>query len=78
MRNAPFLAELSSYQAEFALHPVAVDTWGGFIFARLHAGRGAAPLAAQLGGTDGGSPRYPLADLRSRAGSSTRSPPTGR
>ena len=66
LRAAPFLPELRRYRDRLALHPVAVTTWGGFVFARLDAGRGGPrPLAGQLNGADGRLAAYPLAELRS-------------
>ena len=66
LRAAPFLPELRRYRDRLALHPVAVTTWGGFVFARLDAGRGGRrPLADQLNGADGRLAAYPLAELRS-------------
>jgi glycine betaine catabolism A len=35
LRSAPFLPDLRRYRDQLALHPVAVDSWGGFVFARL-------------------------------------------
>jgi Rieske 2Fe-2S family protein len=63
LRSAPFLPELRRYRERLSLHPAAVATWGGFIFARLGQGDGA-PLQAQLGGADGRLAEYPLAQLR--------------
>jgi glycine betaine catabolism A len=63
LRSAPFLPELRRYAERLSLHPVAVATWGGFVFARLGQGE-APPLAAQLAGADGRLAEYPLADLR--------------
>jgi glycine betaine catabolism A len=66
LRAAPFLPELRRYRDRLALHPVAVTTWGGFVFARLDADRGdRRPLAGQLNGADGRLAAYPLAELRS-------------
>ena len=65
LRAAPFLPELRRYRDRLGLHPVAVTTWGGFVFARLSAGRGDRPLAGQLNGADGRTAAYPLAELRS-------------
>jgi Rieske 2Fe-2S family protein len=66
LRAAPFLPELRRYRNRLALHPVAVTTWGGFVFARLDAGRGGRrALAGQLNGADGRLAAYPLAELRS-------------
>jgi glycine betaine catabolism A len=62
LRSAPFLPELRRYAGRLSLHPVAVTTWGGFVFARL--GPDGAPLQAQLNGADGRLAAYPLAQLR--------------
>ncbi len=62
LRAAPFLPELRRYTGRLSLHPVAVTTWGGFVFARL--GPGGAPLRAQLNGADDRLAAYPLAQLR--------------
>jgi glycine betaine catabolism A len=62
LRSAPFLPELRRYAGRLSLHPVAVTTWGGFVFARL--GPAGAPLQAQLAGADGRLAAYPLAQLR--------------
>ena len=45
------------------LYPVAVDTWGGFVFVNLDAA-GAQPLSTQLGEIVARTARYPLAALR--------------
>ena len=66
LRSAPFLPDLRRYSDRLALHPVAVTTWGGFVFARLDGGRGGRrPLARQTNGADGRLAAYPLAELRS-------------
>jgi glycine betaine catabolism A len=66
LRAAPFLPELRRYRDRLGLHPVAATTWGGFVFARLDAGRGdRRPLADQLNGADVRLAAYPLAELRS-------------
>ena len=66
LRSAPFLPDLRRYRDRLALHPVAVTTWGGFVFARLDAGSGGRrPLAGQLNGADRRLAAYPLAELRS-------------
>src|SRR5262249_28036480 len=41
LRSAPFLPDLRRFRDRLALHPVAVTTWGGFVFARLSRGGGA-------------------------------------
>lgn len=64
LRHAPFLGEDAGfYREEFRLHPIAVDSWGGFIFLNLTPGE-RQPLAAQLGGVPERLRRYPLAELR--------------
>jgi len=62
LRAAPFLPELRRYRNRLSLHPVAVATWGGFVFVRLEPAGG--PLQAQLNGTDARLAEYPLARLR--------------
>jgi Rieske 2Fe-2S family protein len=63
LRRAPFLGPVSDTDAErFALVPVGVDTWGGFVFVDLSGGRGES-LAAQLGPVPERVARYPLASL---------------
>jgi Rieske 2Fe-2S family protein len=67
VRNAPFLGESDAFEpADFGLHPVAVDTWGGWLFVNLSPERVAAghTLTAQLDAIPGRIARYPLADLR--------------
>jgi glycine betaine catabolism A len=62
LRSAPFLEDGDAFtRADFPLHPVAVDAWGGFLFVNL------APthtLAAQLEGMPARVANYPLATLR--------------
>jgi glycine betaine catabolism A len=65
LRSAPFLPDLRRYRGQLALHPVAVTTWGGFVFARLDAGDGPRGLEDQLNGAGGRIAAYPLAELRS-------------
>jgi Rieske 2Fe-2S family protein len=66
LRSAPFLPDLRRYRDRLALRPVAVTTWGGFVFARLDAGGGdRRPLAGQLNGADRRLAAYPLSELRS-------------
>ena len=66
LRSAPFLPELRRYRDRLALHPVAVTTWGGFVFVRLDpGGDDRHPLAGQLNGADARLAAYPLAELRS-------------
>ncbi len=64
LRSAPFLPDLRRYRDRLALHPVAVATWGGFIFVRLDQRGGESPLAGQLDGADTRLAAYPLAELR--------------
>ena len=64
---APFLDEGEDLvKGDLPLHPVAVDSWGGFLFVRLEPGPSneSRSLAAQLGEAPGRVVRYPLADLR--------------
>jgi len=68
LRTAPFLDESDGLDRRgFSLHPVGIDTWGGFFFLNLTpdeaADRGQT-LAAQLGPVPDRLRRYPLADLR--------------
>jgi glycine betaine catabolism A len=65
VRNAPFLGEREDFQPEeFALHPVELDSWGGWLFARLDGGPSPRSLASQLGPIPERLRRYPLTDLR--------------
>jgi len=67
LRAAPFLTESDGLRREsLSLHPVAVDAWGGFVFANLSGaqGREPEPLARQLGTVPERLRRYPLAELR--------------
>jgi Rieske 2Fe-2S family protein len=68
VRNAPFLGERDDFPRErFGLHPVAVATWGGFVFASLDPAALGDPqggLATQLGEIPARVANYPLADLR--------------
>src|SRR5262249_22115828 len=63
LRSAPFLPDLRRFRDRLALHPVAVTTWGGFVFARLSRGGGA--LARPLNRAGTRLAAYPLAELRS-------------
>ena len=64
LRTAPFLEEGEGLaKADLSLHPVGVDTWGGFVFVHLTPSA-AGPLSAQLGGVPERLRRYPLAELR--------------
>jgi glycine betaine catabolism A len=62
LRSAPFLPDLRRYRSVLGLHTVDVDSWGGFVFARLEPGPGT--LADSLGGIPGRLAAYPLAELR--------------
>jgi glycine betaine catabolism A len=64
LRRAPFLDAVSDADASaFALAPVPVDTWGGFVF--VHPDESpAATLLEQLGDVAGRVTRYPLAEVR--------------
>jgi Rieske 2Fe-2S family protein len=68
LRTAPFLDEAHGLaRAGLSLHPVGVDTWGGFVFVNLTPAEAAAAghtLAAQLGPVPERLRRYPLAELR--------------
>jgi Rieske 2Fe-2S family protein len=61
LRRAPFVDRDDT--PDVALHEVAVDVWGGFVFVNLSGG-GADPLLDQLGPVPDRVVRYPLADLR--------------
>lgn len=66
LRSAPFLEDGGDFSpADLPLHPVAVDTWGGFVFVRLVRDADAgATLAEQLGEGTRRVTRYPMAELR--------------
>ncbi|MDQ3694913.1 MAG: aromatic ring-hydroxylating dioxygenase subunit alpha [Chloroflexota bacterium] len=68
LRNAPFLHETEQLtKADFSLHPVALDVWGGFIFVNLAADDVTAAgrtLADQLAAIPDRFARYGLANLR--------------
>jgi len=64
LRGAPFLRESEQFRKDdLSLHPVGIDTWGGFMFLHLTPGD-APPLRQQLGATMDLFARFPLADLR--------------
>ncbi len=64
LRSAPYLNDKID-KGQFALHPVAVDSWGGFLFINLTPERAAAtPLADQHSAGFGYCQGYPLAELR--------------
>ncbi len=67
LRNAPFLSESDGLRREqLSLHPVGVDTWGGFVFVNLtpSAITPDRSLRARLGSAVERTARYPLAELR--------------
>jgi len=68
LRGAPFLRENERFDKDdFGLHPVGIDTWGGFFFLNLSPEDAAArgyTLREQLGPVPEDFKRYPLADLR--------------
>ena len=62
--GAPHLAGTKDFdKSSVSLHPVAVDTWGGFVFLHLTP-RQAKPLGAQLAEIAARTARYPLSSLR--------------
>ena len=68
LRTAPFLEEADGLaKSDLSLHPVAVDSWGGFIFLNLSPGE-ASRRGHTLTGTARRDPRrvrrYPLQELR--------------
>ena len=68
LRTAPFLEESDGLaKGDLSLHPVGVDTWGGFVFVNLRPEEARAAghsLAGQLAGVPERLRRYPLAELR--------------
>jgi Rieske 2Fe-2S family protein len=66
LRSAPFLPDLRNHRAALALHPVDVDTWGGFVFTRLEPAAGPS-LPAALGQIPGRVGAYELDGLRTGA-----------
>jgi len=61
--RAPHTEDVDDFDpAEFGLHPVAVDSWAGFLFLHLTPAA-AAPLADVLGDVPGRLSRYPLESL---------------
>ena len=64
LRHAPFLSEEDGLAREgLGLHPVDVETWGGFAFVHLTPSEGR-PLHDALGAAPERVSRYPLAQLR--------------
>ena len=66
LRAAPYLPEGEQFRKrDLGLHPVGVETWGGFVFVHLtHEEASTRPLEAELGATPDRVRNYPLADLR--------------
>jgi phenylpropionate dioxygenase-like ring-hydroxylating dioxygenase large terminal subunit len=68
LRTAPYLDEGAGiHKEELSLHPVGIDTWGGFFFLNLTPRDAAArghTLAGQIGDAATRLQNYPLADLR--------------
>ena len=68
LRTAPFLDESAGIRKdELSLHPVGIDTWGGFFFLHLSPLEAAAnnhTLQKQIGDAATRLANYPLADLR--------------
>jgi Rieske 2Fe-2S family protein len=61
---APHMADTPGFdKASIRLYPVAVDTWGGFLFVHLTP-EDAKPLLSQLRGIAARTARYPLSELR--------------
>jgi len=62
--GAPHLGTVAGFDKnQFTLYPVAVESWGGFIFLNLTP-KQAVPLGEQLGGIPERLRRYPLTELR--------------
>ena len=63
LRFAPHTEEVDDFEpGQFGLHPVRVDTWGGFVWLNLDAGADST-LADELGPVPDRVRRYPLDDL---------------
>ncbi len=62
LRRAPFLS--AGQTPSVSLHPVGVDTWGGFVFVHLDPHRGDAASRPARARSPIGSAAIPLADLR--------------
>jgi Rieske 2Fe-2S family protein len=76
LRSAPFLPDLRKHRVALSLHQVEVDTWGGFVFARLEPGPGSLgpgslgtgpSLQESLGPIPARVAAYRLDDLRTGA-----------
>jgi len=66
LRSAPFLPDLRRNRAALSLHPVDIDTWDGFLFARLEPAAGPS-LREALGEIPARVAAYQLGDLRTGA-----------
>ena len=67
LRGTPYLRESERFRKkDFSLWPIALDSWGGFLFVNLSADAVAEGLTLerQLGGVPEEFKRYPLASLR--------------
>jgi Rieske 2Fe-2S family protein len=65
LRRTPFMSTpVMRVDEPITLHPVGVDTWGGFVFVNLTPSE-AGPLLDQLGAMVERVRRYPVAELRS-------------
>ncbi len=65
LRSAPFLDETDGLRKdELPLHPVGIETWGGFIWIHLEPEK-STPIATQFQESQGYLASYPLSDLRS-------------
>ncbi|MCZ6620214.1 MAG: aromatic ring-hydroxylating dioxygenase subunit alpha [Gammaproteobacteria bacterium] len=62
-KRAPHVDDIEPGDADFSLHGVGVDTWGGFVFVRLSAGDTEPALLEQLGEIPERLARYPLDEL---------------
>jgi Rieske 2Fe-2S family protein len=61
---APHMQDGEDFErAQFSLHPVGIDVWGGFVFLNMTPAE-APTLAEQLGPIPARIARYPLAELR--------------
>ena len=69
LRTAPYLDEQNEFtRAQLGLHPVGLESWGGFFFVNLSPGEASSrgyDLRAQLASAAERVRRYPLPDLRS-------------
>ena len=67
LRHAPFLTESDGLRRDqLSLYPVAVETWGGFVFVNLTPSEltSERSVVARLAGTIERTRNYPLAELR--------------